>query len=54
MCHHPRPDVLAAGDLGVRRAVMIRYGLSELPAPSALEVMGQPWRVGMSASGLKG
>ncbi len=28
-----RPDVLAVGDLGIRRAVMLAYGLPELPAP---------------------
>src|SRR5205814_446030 len=27
-----RPDVLAVGDLGIRRAVMVRYGLDALPA----------------------
>ena len=29
MFHLGRPDVLAVGDLGIRRAVMIRYGLPE-------------------------
>ena len=39
-----RPDVLAVGDLGVRRAVMLRYGLPELPTPSELERIAEPWR----------
>ena len=39
-----RPDVLAVGDLGIRRAVMIEYGLAELPAPAELERIGEPWR----------
>src|SRR6516225_1997820 len=33
MFHLQRPDVVAVGDLGIRRAVMIRYGLPELPKP---------------------
>jgi DNA-3-methyladenine glycosylase II len=44
MFHLQRPDVLAVGDLGIRRAVMIRYGLPELPAPAALEAIAEPWR----------
>ena len=31
MFHLQRPDVLAVGDLGIRRAAMIAYGLEELP-----------------------
>jgi DNA-3-methyladenine glycosylase II len=44
MFHLQRPDVLAVGDLGIRRAVMIRYGMEALPAPSELEILGEPWR----------
>ncbi len=43
MFHLQRPDVLAVGDLGIRRAVMLRYGLDALPSPSELETLGQPW-----------
>jgi DNA-3-methyladenine glycosylase II len=39
-----RPDVLAAGDLGIRRAVMIRYGLPALPAAAEIERIAEPWR----------
>lgn len=39
-----RPDVLAVGDLGIRRAVMVRYGLKALPAPAELEMIAEPWR----------
>jgi DNA-3-methyladenine glycosylase II len=39
-----RPDVLAVGDLGIRRAIMIRYGLPELPTPAAIEDLAGPWR----------
>ncbi len=42
--HLKRPDVLAVGDLGIRRAVQIAYGLDELPAPAELEQLALPWR----------
>ncbi len=44
MFHLQRPDVLAVGDLGIRRAVMLRYGLSELPGPAELDALGERWR----------
>ncbi len=39
-----RPDVLASGDLGVRRAVQLAYGLEALPAPAELVRMAEAWR----------
>ncbi len=42
--HLDRPDVLSAGDLGIRRAVEHAYGLDELPAPAELERIAEPWR----------
>src|SRR5438067_6806757 len=39
-----RPDVLPVGDLGIRRAVMRRYGVPELPAAAELEKLAEPWR----------
>jgi DNA-3-methyladenine glycosylase II len=39
-----RPDVLAWGDLGVRRAAMLAYGLDELPSRSWMEERGEAWR----------
>lgn len=39
-----RPDVLPVGDLGIRRAVMQRYGLEAMPSPAELERIGEPWR----------
>jgi DNA-3-methyladenine glycosylase II len=39
-----RPDVLAAGDLGVRNAAMRAYGLEKPPSPAALEALAEPWR----------
>jgi DNA-3-methyladenine glycosylase II len=39
-----RPDVLAVGDLGIRKAVMLAYDLDALPGPEALEKLAEPWR----------
>ena len=39
-----RPDVLPTGDLGIRRAVQVAYGLAELPPPAELEAIADPWR----------
>ena len=42
--HLQRPDVLAVGDLGIRRAAMIAYGLEELPDAEELTKIAEPWR----------
>jgi DNA-3-methyladenine glycosylase II len=42
--HLGRPDVVSTGDLGIRRAVQIAYGLGELPGPHDLERIAEPWR----------
>jgi DNA-3-methyladenine glycosylase II len=39
-----RPDVLAAGDLGIRAAVRAAYGLRQLPTPRRVERLGEAWR----------
>ncbi len=44
MFHLARPDVLPVGDLGIRRAVMVRYDLPALPDPGELERIAEPWR----------
>jgi DNA-3-methyladenine glycosylase II len=44
MFHLGRPDVLAVGDLGIRRAMMLAYGLPELPQPAEMEKIAEPWR----------
>jgi DNA-3-methyladenine glycosylase II len=44
MFHLQRPDVLPVGDLGIRRAIALRYGLNELPSPEMLEELAEPWR----------
>jgi DNA-3-methyladenine glycosylase II len=39
-----RPDVLPVGDLGIRRAVERLYGLDDLPGPTELTRIAEPWR----------
>jgi DNA-3-methyladenine glycosylase II len=42
--HLGRPDVVSAGDLGIRRAVQIAYGMDELPDLTQMERISEPWR----------
>jgi DNA-3-methyladenine glycosylase II len=42
--HLGRPDVLAVGDLGIRRAVERAYELPGAPAARELEEIAEPWR----------
>ena len=44
MFHLERPDVLAVGDLGIRRAIERAYSLEELPDRETMERLGEPWR----------
>jgi DNA-3-methyladenine glycosylase II len=39
-----RQDILPVGDLGVRKAIQKVYGLQELPTPSTMLVIAQPWK----------
>jgi DNA-3-methyladenine glycosylase II len=39
-----RPDVLPAGDLGVRAGLRDRHGLVELPRPSECHALAEAWR----------
>jgi DNA-3-methyladenine glycosylase II len=42
--HLGRSDVAAVGDLGIRRAVQIAYGMDELPGPDELNRIADVWR----------
>ena len=42
--HLGRPDVLPVGDLGIRRAAQVLFGLDEPPPPAELERIAEPWR----------
>jgi DNA-3-methyladenine glycosylase II len=39
-----RPDVLPVGDLGIRKAIMLAYGLPKLPGAAEIESIAEPWR----------
>ena len=39
-----RPDVLPAGDLGIRRAVRAAYGLDRMPTEGEVRRLGEAWR----------
>jgi DNA-3-methyladenine glycosylase II len=42
--HLGRLDVVSAGDLGIRRAIQIAYGLDDLPGVEEVERIAEPWR----------
>jgi DNA-3-methyladenine glycosylase II len=44
MFHLAREDVVSVGDLGIRRAVQIAYGMDDLPRPEELERIAEEWR----------
>jgi DNA-3-methyladenine glycosylase II len=52
MFHLERPDVLSGGDLGIRKAIQIEYGLEEMPTPQQVLEVGEPWRPHRSLASL--
>jgi DNA-3-methyladenine glycosylase II len=50
--HLERPDILSGGDLGIRKAVQIEYGLGEMPTPTRVLEIGEPWRPHRSLASL--
>jgi DNA-3-methyladenine glycosylase II len=50
--HLERPDVLSGGDLGIRKAVQVEYGLEQMPAPQRVLEIGEPWRPHRSLASL--
>ena len=44
MFHLGREDVLPVGDLGIRKAAEVEYGLRKLPSPDRLRRLARPWR----------
>jgi DNA-3-methyladenine glycosylase II len=42
--HLQRPDILSGGDLGIRKAIQVEYGLEEMPTPTRVIEIGEPWR----------
>lgn len=39
-----RPDVLPTDDYGIRKALMLFYGLENLPDKTTMEKLAEPWR----------
>ena len=50
--HLERPDVLSGGDLGIRKAVQIEYGLKKMPTPEKVVEIGEPWSPNRSLASL--
>jgi DNA-3-methyladenine glycosylase II len=50
--HLERPDVLSGGDLGIRKAVQLEYGLDEMPTPQEVLEIGEAWRPHRSLASL--
>jgi DNA-3-methyladenine glycosylase II len=43
MFHLGRPDVLSGGDLGLRKAIQVEYGLEAMPTPAEVHEIGARW-----------
>jgi DNA-3-methyladenine glycosylase II len=41
--HLERPDVLSGGDLGIRKAIQIEYGMEKMPTPQEVVEMSERW-----------
>ena len=41
--HLERPDVLSGGDLGIRKAIQIEYGLDQMPTPQEVVERSERW-----------
>jgi DNA-3-methyladenine glycosylase II len=52
MFHLQRQDVLPVGDLGIRKAFQVVYGLPELPEAAEMEQIAEPWRPYRSVASL--
>ncbi len=50
--HLERPDVLSGGDLGIRKAIQLEYGLEQMPPPQRVLEIGEPWRPHRSLASL--
>jgi len=50
--HLQRPDVLSGGDLGIRKAIQVEYDLEEMPTPTQVLEIGEPWRPHRSLASL--
>jgi DNA-3-methyladenine glycosylase II len=42
--HLERPDVISGGDLGIRKAIQIEYGLERMPTPTEVTEISERWK----------
>jgi DNA-3-methyladenine glycosylase II len=42
--HLERPDVLSGGDLGIRKAIQVEYGMEAMPSPRETVELAERWR----------
>ncbi len=50
--HLERPDVLSGGDLGIRKAIQVEYGLEEMPTPEEAVALSERWSPNRSLASL--
>jgi DNA-3-methyladenine glycosylase II len=50
--HLGRPDVISGGDLGIRKAIMVEYGLPAMPTPKEVEERARRWSPNRSLASL--
>ena len=50
--HLERPDVISGGDLGIRKAIQVEYGLDEMPTPQEVVERSEAWRPHRSLASL--
>jgi len=50
--HLRRPDVISGGDLGIRKAIQIEYGMEEMPSPQGVVEIGERWKPNRSLASL--
>lgn len=50
--HLERPDVISGGDLGIRKAIQIEYGMEEMPTPTEVVELSERWRPHRSLASL--
>jgi DNA-3-methyladenine glycosylase II len=50
--HLERPDVISGGDLGIRKAIQVEYGLEEMPSPQEVVQLSERWKPHRSLASL--